>query len=103
MRAEGGEAMAIINKRNTRRYKKVLPKVIDSLNKGTFEEKYLRAFENNELQAKIYANNETTNIDLTKLEKDVEKIKKQGEIKVISLGDGTSLIIRKNVKRIIKN
>ena len=41
MRAEGGEALAIISKKRTRKYKKILPDVINSLNKGTFEDKYL--------------------------------------------------------------
>lgn len=44
MRAEGGEALAIISKKRTRKYKKILPDVINSLNKGTFEDKYLNAF-----------------------------------------------------------
>ena len=103
MRAEGGEAMAIINRRNTRKYKKALPNIIESLNKGTFEDKYLKAFESGEtLQAKIFTN-DRADIDLTRLEKDVEKIKKQGESKTMLLGDGTVIFIKKNVKRIIKN
>ena len=102
MRAEGGEAMAIINKRNTRKYRKQLPAIIDSLNKGTFENKYLRAFDAGEtLQAKIMTN--TTNIDLSKLEKSVDDIKKQNETRLYTLGDGTTLVIKGNVKRFIKN
>ena len=102
MRAEGGEALAIINRRNTRKYRKQLPAIIESLNKGTFENKYLRAFESGEtLQAQIMTN--TTNIDLSRLEKSVDDIKKQNETKLYALSDGTTLVIKGNVKRFIKN
>lgn len=40
MRAEGGEALAIINKRRTRKYRRALPAIIQSLNDGTFEKKF---------------------------------------------------------------
>lgn len=101
MRAEGGEAMAIINKRNTRKYHKVLPDIVKSLNKGNFEEKYLNAFQQGDvLQASI--NENSTHIDLAKLEKDVESIKKQNEVKYYSLSNGSTLMVYKNVKRIIK-
>lgn len=100
MRAEGGEAMAIINKRNTRKYKKVLPGIIDSLNKGVFEEKYLRAFSKGEiLQAQISAN---SNLDLSRLENGVEAIKKQNEEKFYMLGNGVTLVVKNNVKRYIR-
>ena len=36
-RAEGGEALAIIKKSSTRKYKKILPSIISSLNKGVFD------------------------------------------------------------------
>lgn len=100
MRAEGGEAMAIINKRSTRRYRRQLPGIIDSLNKGTFEDKYLRAFESGEtLQAQISQN--PVLIDLSRLEQDVTEIKKQNAIKYYQMGD-TTLIVKGNVKRYIR-
>lgn len=101
MRAEGGEALAIINKRQTRRYKKALPDIIGSLNKGTFEDKYLKAFNNAEsISLSLSSNN--SKIDLSKLEKEVSNIRKQNETKCYTMPDGTTVIQYKNVKRIIK-
>lgn len=100
MRAEGGEAMAIINKHSTRRYHRQLPGIIDSLNKGTFEDKYLRAFESGEtLQAQI--NQSPVLIDLSRLEQDVTEIKKQNATRYYQMGD-TILIVKGNVKRYIR-
>ena len=100
MRAEGGEAMAIINKHSTRRYRRQLPGIIDSLNKGTFEDKYLRAFESGEtLQAQI--NQSPVLIDLSRLEQDVTEIKKQNATRYYQIGD-TILIVKGNVKRYIR-
>lgn len=101
MRAEGGEALAIISKKRTRKYKKILPDVINSLNKGTFEDKYLNAFANSEgLSISLNSNN---SIDLSKIENDVRSIRKQNEIRYYTMPDGTVVMQRKNVKRIIKN
>lgn len=101
MRAEGGEALAIINKKRTRKYRKILPDVVDSLNKGTFEDKYLNAFANSEgLSISLNSNN---SIDLSKIENDVRSIRKQNEIRYYTMPDGTVVMQRKNVKRIIKN
>lgn len=101
MRAEGGEALAIINKKRTRKYRKILPDVIDSFNKGTFEDKYLNAFANSDnLNVAFNANG---NIDLSNIENDVRSIRKQNEVKYYAMPDGTVVMQRKNVKRIIKN
>ena len=101
MKAEGGEALAIINKQRTRKYRKILPDVIDSFNKGTFEDKYLNAFGNsNRLNISLNSNN---SIDLSKIENDVRSIRKQNEIRYYAMPDGTVVMQRKNVKRIIKN
>lgn len=102
MRAEGGEAMAIINRRNTRKYKRVLPDIVDSLNKGTFENKFSQAFNKaDSLQAQMITVETTT--DLSNIERSVEAIKKQNSERVYSLGDGRTLIIKGNVKRYINN
>lgn len=101
MRAEGGEALAIINKKRTRKYRKILPDVIDSFNKGTFEDKYLNAFANSD--GLSIALNASGNIDLSKIEDDVRSIRKQNEVKYYTMPDGTVVMQRKNVKRIIKN
>lgn len=102
MRAEGGEAMAIINKRNTRKYKRVLPDIVDSLNKGTFENKFSQAFNKaDSLQAQMITVETTT--DLSNIERGVEAIKKQNSERVYPLGDGRTLIIKGNVRRYINS
>lgn len=102
MRAEGGEAMAIINRRSTRKYRKHLPGIIESLNKGMFEEKYLKAFEAGE-KIQNQFNTHSVNIDLAKLEHDVSEIKKQNGTRYYNLGDGTTIVVKGNVVRHIKN
>lgn len=102
MRAEGGEAMAIINKRNTRKYKRVLPDIINSLNKGTFEEKFTNAFANGETVQNKFIQTESK-ADLTKLENGVEAIKKQNSERIYALSDGRVLIINGNVKTYMNN
>jgi hypothetical protein len=101
MRAEGGEALAIINKRNTKRYRKQLPDIIESLNKGTVEDKYLRAFETG--PQVLLSSIDAPQVDLSKIEKYTEKISKQGEVQRIGLSDGSVLIVNRNVRRVIRN
>lgn len=102
MRAEGGEAMAIINKRNTRKYKRVLPDIVNSLNKGTFEEKFANAFANGETVQNKFIQTESR-ADLTKLENGVEAIKKQNSERIYALSDGRTLIVKGNVKTYMNN
>ncbi len=101
MRAEGGEALAIISRKQTKRYRKVLPDIIDSLNKGIFEDKYIRAFDNSEGISLFSMPGEGAN--LSKLESDVQSIRKQNEKRYFSLPDGTVVIQHKNVTRKIKS
>lgn len=98
MKAEGGEALAIINKKQTAKYRKLLPDVIKSLNKGTFEDKYINAFSGSDGIAIIQPQQ---NVDMSKLESEVAEIRKQGETKYFYSPDGKVIEIRKNVKRVI--
>ena len=100
MRAEGGEALAIINKRRTRKYRKILPDVIDSFNKGTFEERYINAFDSADKLGSVINVNE--NIDLSGIESDLRTIRQQSERKVYMMPDGTIVMQDRNVKRIIR-
>ena len=102
MRAEGGEALAIINKRNTRKYKKELPSIIKALNKGSFEDVYTKAFDRDRFVAPILLMQGKETADLSRLEREVSQIRKQGEHSRYSLPDGSVLVINKNVRRIIK-
>ena len=101
MRAEGGEAMAIVNRRSTRKYRRMLPSIVDSLNKGTFEAKYLNAFSAGSDAPKLLVE-QRQNVDLSGLEHDVRDIRKQGETKYYTTGNGYTVIKHKNVTRIIK-
>ena len=103
MRAEGGEALAIINKRSTSKYRKELPDIVNSLNKGTFEDRYLKAFTkigNTEIMA---ISPVTNNIDLSAIEREIISIRKQNEQKYYALPNGSIIVKYKNVKRLIKN
>ena len=103
MRAEGGEALAIINKRNTRKYKKELPSIVKALNKGSFEDVYTKAFDRDRFVAPILLMQGKDTADLSRLEREVSQIRKQGEHSRYSLPDGSVLVINKNVRRIIKH
>ena len=103
MRAEGGEALAIINRRSTRRYRKQLPHVIRALNNGTFEDKYLQAFKTGDALQSYYTDIDNShNIDLSRIERELSEIKKQNSYRVYTTADGTIVIVDGNVKRYIK-
>lgn len=94
--AEGGEAMAIINRKNTRKYKNALPGIIKSLNSGTFEKAYSNSFvdENNKV---IFAE---SNPDFSTMENSLEAIRQNGEKRTYIDGEGRLVEIYKNVKRV---
>ena len=101
MRAEGGEALAIINKRQARKYKKALPDIVNSLNRGIFEDKYANAFKPaSDVASNVIFKEGST--DVTTLEKEVREIRKSLNTRVYSSG-GVTIIQKGNVKRIIKN
>jgi hypothetical protein len=94
--AEGGEALAIINRKNTRKYKSALPGIIKSLNSGTFEKAYSNSFvdENNKV---IFAE---SNSDFSKMENSLEAIRQNGEKRTYIDGEGRLVEVYKNIKRI---
>lgn len=97
MRAEGGEALAIINKRSTRKYRKLLPQIVDNINKGTFEDKFIKAFDAGERisQSIIYSQN----VDLSQLENDVKALKRNSEYQCYIMPDGSCIEKKNNVTR----
>lgn len=98
MRAEGGEAMAIINRRSTRRYRRMLPALVDSINKGTFEEKFSRAFETGE-QLSQNVTYQQQIVDLSQLEEDVKALKRNSEHQYYAMPDGSYIEKKRNVLR----
>lgn len=99
-RAEGGEFFAVINKRNSRKYRNVIPDVIHSLNSGTFADKYLNAYDGGAMAVQPIIQNGT---DLTRLQDDVQRIREQGERTVYVDGQGRTVMVYKNVRRILKS
>lgn len=97
-RAEGGEFFAVINKRSSRRYRNVIPDVIHSLNDGTFAERYQRA---NAAMSGM-ALNMMGGTDISRLEKDVSAIRRQGDESHYVDGDGNMITKYKNLTRRIK-
>lgn len=100
-RAEGGEFFAIINKRNSRRYRDVIPDVINSLNNGTFADRYRRA--NASMASYAVGMIGGGQTDVSGLERDVAAIRKQGDESRFVDGNGYTVIRYKNVTRKIKS
>lgn len=98
MRAEGGEALAIISKKRTRQYRDLLPGIIESLNKGTFEQTYLQSFAT-PIGLQIAGIGQQT--DLSRLEQDVMRIKEELGYKYIVESDRT-IIKQGNLTRIVR-
>ena len=100
-RAEGGEFFAVINKRNSRRFRDVIPDVINSFNDGTFADRYERA---NAAMAgyavQLIGGGKT---DVSGLEKDVAAIRQQGDETRYVDGQGNTIIRYKNLTRKIKS
>ena len=100
-RAEGGEYFAVINKRNSRRFRDVIPDVINSFNNGTFADRYQKA----NATMGGYALNliGAGKTDVSGLEKDVAAIRQQGDESRFVDGQGNTIIRYKNLTRKIKN
>lgn len=100
-RAEGGEFFAVINKRNSRRFRDVIPDVINSFNDGTFADRYQRANAAMAGYAVQMIGGGTT--DVSGLEKDVAAIRQQGDETRYVDGQGNTIIRYKNLTRKIKS
>lgn len=99
-RAEGGEFFAVINKRNSRKYRKVIPDVIRSINNDTFASKYLNA--NGKMAGALINIQNTNSTDLRQLQDDVRAIKKASEKQTYIDARGYMVQINGNSKRIIR-
>lgn len=92
-RAEGGEFFAVINKRNSRKFRRVIPDVIRSLNDGTFTTKYMGAYDGASLVFNVQ------NKDLKGLSEDVREIRERAQHKTYVDASGKTVIQYKNLKR----
>lgn len=98
-RAEGGEFFAVINKHNSRRFRRIIPDVINSLNRGTFAQKYLNAYNTDSVNITVQQNNAP---DLRDLKDDVREIKEQNRRRRYVDGNGNIVEAYKNLTRKIK-
>ena len=94
-RAEGGEYFAIINKRNSRRYRKEIPDVINALNDGTFAAKYHKAGD----VMGGYAMGMIGGTDVSSIERDVAAIRRQGDTERYVDNGGNVIVRYKNLTR----
>lgn len=99
-RAEGGEYFAVINKRNSRRFRDVIPDVINSFNDGTFAERYQRA---NTALAGSAVGMVVGGTDVSGLERDVAAIRRQGDESSFVDQSGNVVVRYKNLTRKIKS
>ena len=94
--AERGEAHMITTPKATRKYKYILPALIDSLNKGDFESRFMGE------RAPTIAINKGSSVNTRKMETELTTIRKQGETKIYQEG-GYTVRKRKNITTRIKN
>ena len=99
-RAEGGEFFAVINKRNSRRFRDIIPDVINSFNDGTFADRYQRA---NAAMAGYAVQLIGGKTDVSGLEKDVAAIRQQGDETRYVDAQGNTIVRYKNLTRKIKS
>ena len=98
-RAEGGEFFAVINKRNSRKYRKVIPDVINSLNRGDFAEKYTQAYDGGMAVIAQFDGK----AELTSIARNIGEINERGkQTSVVYTMEGR-VEKRGNVTRIVKN
>ena len=94
MRAEGGEALAIINRRNAAKYRSILPGLIASLNTGTYMQEYGDSI--NAVQHFIQPG-----VNLNNIENSLGTLIKQGKKQIYEL-NGTTIIVDGNTRTTIK-
>lgn len=102
MKVEGGEAVAVINKRSTAKYRKSLPAVVKSINKGTFEETFSNAFSSGTVLAPQFNSTKSVEIDLSRIEAELSAIRERNETQYLQAPDGTVTVITRNTRRTIK-
>ena len=79
LRAEGGEYFAVINKRSSRKYGSQIPAVVNALNSGMFEDRYIKTSDAVGLLPQVIRADNGSYVDLSKVEGGVSELVKQGE------------------------
>lgn len=79
LRAEGGEYFAVINKRSSRKYGSQIPAVVNALNSGMFEDRYIKTSDAIGMLPQVIRADDGTMVDLSRVESGVSELVKQGE------------------------
>lgn len=98
-RAEGGEFFAVVNKRSSKRYRSVIPDVINSLNRGTFAQKYMGAYKTDGFNLNVTSEAP----DIKDLKNDVREIRNQNSHRYYTNSNGETVEVYKNLRRIYKS
>lgn len=98
-RAEGGEGLAIFSKKNTKKYRNLLPDLVKSINTGTFEEMFMRKnMVGDDVGDFVLMGGSGGSVDMSRSEKLLEKIGKNTSGKVIINGRGRMVEMKGNLK-----
>lgn len=101
LRAEGGEYFAVINKRNSRKYGSEIPGIVNALNSGMFEDRYIKTSDAVGLLPRIIRADDGSTVDLSAVESGVGQLVKQGETSY-SVEGGYRVMRYKNLTRRVK-
>lgn len=102
LRAEGGEYFAVINKRGSRKYGSQIPAVVNALNSGMFEDRYIKTSDAMGLMGNVgVVGNVGESADLSRLESGVGELVKQGE-QNWTIEGGYRVLRYKNLTRRVK-
>ena len=102
LRAEGGEYFAVINKRNSRKYGSEIPGIVNALNSGMFEEKYIKTSDATGLMGRMgVVGNVGESVDLSAVESGVSELVRQGE-RSWSVEGGYRVMRYKNLTRRVR-
>lgn len=101
LRAEGGEGMAIFSKKATRKYGGIIPGLVDAINRGEYERKYLNSFNQN-LPPSVYVDAGADSPDLKGIERDLGAIRRMNEERITRDANGRTIRTFRNLRQIIK-
>jgi len=99
---EKGEAHIILPKGKTSKYKSILPSLVDSLQKGTFEKNYMSmnaSHVSDSPNVYIQSESSTAATDTSKMEDDLSAIRRNGERSYTTNGKGQTVERYKNITR----
>jgi len=96
-RAEGGEYFAVINKRSSKKFRNAIPDVINSLNNGSFVDRYANTFSGAE--GMNFSVQQPNFINLAQIENDLRDIKEQRSRNSYIDAQGNMVEQYKNLKR----